>query len=202
MYKKVLFVVALLMLGLSLPAQRKEVAASDTSRWDFHLSTGITVGSGWGKTDALLWTAPRVEYHASDRLTLRGGFAAVGSLMPGYVLQMPVTSYAPRRQGTRLLAGFASARYQVNDRLNIWASVQHVGGWYEPLWTPQGEALDMSLTAFSGGFAYELSNHSLLEMHFHIVHDHYGNSALGLLGHPYYGAGVPTWELYSGPWGF
>ena len=202
MYKKVLFVVALLMLGLSLPAQRKEVAASDTSRWDFHLSTGITVGSGWGKTDALLWTAPRVEYHASDRLTLRGGFAAVGSLMPGYVLQMPVTSYAPRRQGTRLLAGFASARYQVSDRLNIWASVQHVGGWYEPLWTPQGEALDMSLTAFSGGFAYELSNHSLLEMHFHIVHDHYGNSALGLLGHPYYGAGVPTWELYSGPWGF
>ncbi len=202
MYKKVLFVVALLMLGLSLPAQRKEVAASDTSRWDFHLSTGITVGSGWGKTDALLWTAPRVEYRASDRLTLRGGFAAVGSLMPGYVLQMPVTSYAPRRQGTRLLAGFASARYQVSDRLNIWASVQHVGGWYEPLWTPQGEALDMSLTAFSGGFAYELSNHSLLEMHFHIVHDHYGNSALGLLGHPYYGAGVPTWELYSGPWGF
>lgn len=200
MQKKAVFVVALLMLSLSLPAQRKEVAASDTSRWNFHLSTGVTVGSGWGKTDALLWTAPRVEYRASDRLTIRGGFAAMGSLLPGYVLQMPVTSYAPRRQGTRLLAGFASARYKVNDRLDIWASLQHVGGWREPLWTRQGEAFDVGLTAFSGGFAYELSDHSLFEMHFHIVHDHYGNSALGLLGHPYYGPGVPTWDLYSGPW--
>ena len=73
MHKKVIFVIALLMLSLSLPAQRKEV--SDTSRWDFHLSTGVTVGTGWGKTDALMWTAPRVEYRANDRLTLRGGFA-------------------------------------------------------------------------------------------------------------------------------
>lgn len=200
MYKKVIFVIALLLLSLGLPAQRKEVAERDTSRWDFHLSTGVTVGSGWGKTDALLWTAPRVEYRASERLTLRGGFALAGSLMPGYVLQMPVTSYAPRRQGTRLMAGFASARYRVNDRFSVWASLQHVGGWHEPLWTPQGEAFNVGLTAFSGGFAYELSNHSLFEMHFHIVHDHYGNSALGLLGHPYYGMGVPSCELYSSPW--
>ena len=200
MYKKVFFVMALLMLGFSLPAQRKVVAESDTSQWDFHLSTGVTVGSGWGKTDALLWTAPRVEYRASERLAIRGGFAMVGSLMPGYELQMPVTSYAPRRHGTRMLAGFASMRYRVSDRLDVWASLQHVGGWYEPLWTPQGESLNIGLTAFSGGFAYELSDHSLFEMHFHIVHDHYGNSALGLLGHPYYGVGVPTCELYSGPW--
>jgi hypothetical protein len=202
MHKKVIIVLALLSACFTLSAQWKEVGVSDTSRWNFHLSTGVTIGSGWGKTNALFWTAPRVEYRASERLTLRGGFATVGSLLPGYELQMPVRSYAPRRQGTRLLGGFASASYQVNPRLNIWASIQHVGGWYEPLWTPQGEALDMSLTAFSGGFAYELSNHSLFEMHFHIVHDHYGNSALGLLGHPYYGIGVPSWELYSGPWGF
>lgn len=200
MHKKVIFVVALLMLCLDLPAQRKEGAASDTSRWDFHLSTGVTVGSGWGKTEALLWTAPRVEYRATERLTLRGGFAAMSSMTPGYVLRMPVTSYAPRRQGTRLLGGFVSARYQVNSRLNIWASLQRVTGWHEPLWTPQGEALNVDLTSFSGGFAYELSNHSLFEMHFHIVHDHYGNSALGLFGHPYYGPGVPSWDLYSGPW--
>ena len=202
MCKKVTVVIALLILCLDLPAQRKPVAASDTSRWDFHLSTGVTVGGGWGKTEALLWTAPRVEYRASERLTLSGGFAMMGSMMPSYELRMPVTSYAPRRQGTRLLGGFASAKYQVNDRLNIWASLQRVTGWYEPLWTPKGEALDIDLTSFSGGFAYELSNHSLFEMHFHIVHDHYGNSALGLLGHPYYGMGVPSWELYSGPWGF
>ena len=200
MLKKATFITALLMLCLSLSAQRKEVVESDTSRWDFHLSTGVTVGSGWGKTDALMWTAPRVEYRISDRLTIRGGFAMVGSLLPGYELQMPVRSYAPRKHGTRMLAGFASARYRVNDRLSIWASLQHVGGWHEPLWTPQGEAFTVGLTAFSGGFAYELSNHSLFEMHFHIVHDHYGNSALGLLGHPYYGPGVPSWDLYSGPW--
>ncbi len=202
MLKKATFITALLMLCLSLSAQRKEVVESDTSRWDFHLSTGVTVGSGWGKTDALMWTAPRVEYRISDRLTIRGGFAMVGSLLPGYELQMPVRSYAPRKHGTRMLAGFASARYRVNDRLSIWASLQHVGGWREPLWTPQGEAFNVGLTAFSGGFAYELSDQSFFEMHFHIVHDHYGNSALGLLGHPYYGWGVPSWELYHGPWPF
>ena len=202
MHKKVIVVLVLLSAFLILSAQRKEVAEKDSSRWDFHLSTGVTMSSGWGKSDALLWTAPRVEYRASDRLTLRGGFAMVGSLLPGYELRMPVTSYAPRRQGTRLLAGFASAKYQVSDRLNIWASVQHVTGWREPLWTPQGHALDIDLTSFSGGFSYETSNHSLFELHFHVVHDHYGNSALGLLGHPYYGPGVPSWELYSSPWGF
>lgn len=202
MEKKALVVIALLSLCLSLPAQRKEVAEVDSSRWDFHLSTGVSVASGWGKSDALLWTAPRVEYRASDRLTLFGGFGVVTSLLPGYELRMPVTSYAPRRQGTRLLGGFASARYRVSDRLDIWASVQRVTGWHEPLWTPQGKAFNVDITSVSGGFAYALSDHSLLEMHFHFVHDHYGNSALGLFGHPYYGLGSPSWECYSSPWMF
>lgn len=200
MRRNVTIVMALLLLCLDVAAQRN--VAADSSQWDFHLSTGMTLSSGWGKNDALLWTAPRVEYRANDRLTLRGGFALIGSLLPGYELQMPVTSFAPRREGTRLIGGFASAHYKVNERLNIWASVQRLTGWREPLWMPRGESLDVDLTSFSGGFAYELSNHSMLEMHFHFVHDHYGNSALGLLGHPYYGPGVPTWELYGGPWIF
>lgn len=200
MHKKALVVMALLSLCLSLSAQRNERLVADSSRWDFHLSTGVSVASGWGKSDALLWTAPRVEYRASDRLTLSGGFGVVASLMPGYELRMPVTSCAPRRHGTRLLGGFVSARYQASDRLNLWASVQRVTGWREPLWTPQGEALDISLTSVSGGFVYALGDYSFLEMHFNFVHDHYGNSALGLFGHPYYGLGTHPWDPYGSPW--
>lgn len=187
---------------MSLTAQQEEVMEGDTSRWDFHLSTGTSFVSGWGKSIAFLWTAPSVEYRANDRLTIRGGFAYAGSLLNGYQLQGYTYNYAPRRNGTRLAAAKVEADYWVNDRLNIWASVTRIGGWHEPLWTPRGEALGVDVTMVSGGFSYELSNSSLLEMHFHFVHDHYGNSALGLLGHPYYGWGVPSYELYAGPWPF
>lgn len=200
MLKKTFIVTALLTLCLTLSAQWRFEEERDTSRWAFHLSVGSTVATGFGKTEAWMWTAPRVTFRASDRLILHGGFASVGSLLDSYELKGYTPSFAPRRQGTRMLAGFASATYRVNDRLCLWASVQHVGGWFEPLWTPRGEAIDIDVTAFSGGFAYEFSDESLLEMHFHFVHDLHGNDALGLLGHPWYGTGVPSFELFSGRW--
>lgn len=191
-----------LVLSLNALAQHEETLANDTSRWDFHLSAGSTVMSVGGKGDAYMWAAPRVTFRANDRLTLHGGFAVAGSLLGNYELQGNSRSLAPRRRGTRL-GGFAlGADYQVNDRLEVWASLTHVGGWHEPLWLPFDEAFSISTTTFSGGFRYALSDESMLEMHFHIVHDHYGNDALGLLGHPYYGLGVPSYELYSGPWPF
>lgn len=200
MLKKTFIISVLLMFGLTLSAQWCGEEGRDTSRWEFHMSTGSTVATGYGKTEAWMWAAPRVTFRASDRLTLHGGFATVGSLLDSYELQGYTPSYAPRRQGTRMLAGFASAAYRVNDRFCLWASVQHIGGWFEPLWTAKGQAIDIDITAFSGGFAYEFSDESLFEMHFHFVHDFYGNDALGLLGHPWYGAGVPSFELFSGHW--
>ncbi|MGX8712180.1 MAG: hypothetical protein ACSW8I_00655 [bacterium] len=144
-----------------------------------------------------------MSYHANERLTVSGGFAAVGSLLAGYDFQqVGRRSFVPRKRGTQVLGFSAAAEYRASDKLTLWASVSHAMGWYEPLWTPRGEALDLGVTDISGGFSYAFSDESLLEMHFHFVHDHYGNAALGLLGHPWYGYGVPAWEIYGGPWHF
>ena len=202
MYKKAILIVAVMMMAFGVSAQRSDEAVKDTSRWDFHLSTGTSFVSGWGKSNAYVWVAPSVEYRANERLTLRGGFAYAGSLLDSYELQGYAPSFAPRRGGTRLVAARVSADYRVNDRLGLWASVTRIGGWHEPLWTPKGEAQPVDVTMISGGFSYALSDDSMLEMHFHFVHDRHGNDALGILGHPYYGYGVPCYELYGGPWHF
>lgn len=200
MCKKIFYIVTLLALVSGASAQQP--AAADTSRWEPHLSAGTSVVSMCGKGNAYVWAAPSVDYRASDRLTLHGGFAAVGSLLGGYELQGNSRSLAPCRRGTQLVGAAVGADYQVSDRLTLWATLTHVGGRHEPLWSPFNEAFNVGVTTLSGGFSYALSDESLLEMHFHFVHDHYGNDALGILGHPYYGYGVPSYEIYGGPWPF
>lgn len=201
MYKNAIAILLFLLFGLTAAAQRQRVAEGDTSRLDVHLSTGLSVAAGWGRTDALAWTAPSLIYRATDRLTLHAGFAAAGSLMGGYELQgYHNRSLAPRRQGTRLMAGTVAAEYRATDRLTLWGSVTRITGYAQPLWLDG--SMPVRATAISGGLAYETSNASLLELHFHIVHDHYGNTALGPWGHPWYGWGVPSYELYHGPWPF
>lgn len=201
MYKNILAILLLLLLATGARAQWQHPAERDTSRLEVHLSTGATVATGWGRTDALAWTAPSLSYRASDRLTLHAGFAAASSLLGSYELRGHHNrSLAPRRNGTRLMAATVAAEYQASDRLTLWGSVAHLSGYAQPLWLDG--AMPVRATAISGGLAYETSNASLLEFHFHIVHDHYGNSALGLLGHPYYGPYAPAYELYHGPWPF
>lgn len=198
MCKKATIVMVLMALALGVSAQR--VGEADSSRWDFHLSTGTSVMSSGKKADTYLWVSPSVGYRASDRLTLHGGFSAVGSLLGGYELRGDSRNLAPLRRGTRLMKLEAGVDYKVSDRLSLWATVMHLGGWHEPVWSPLGEAFRVGVTAVSGGFSYALSDESLLEMHFHFVHDLYGNDALGILAHPYYGYGVPCYEIFGGPW--
>lgn len=172
----------------------------DTSRTHVHLSTGATVASGFGRTQALSWVAPSVELKMSDKLTVSGGFAAAGTLLGGYEVHRYTPSMAPRKHGTRLGGLWAMAEYKASDRLWLWASVTHVGGYAQWLW--RDASVPLGLTAVSGGLAYEFPRGSLLELHFHFVHDHYGTAMEGLLAHPWYGAYTPSLELYSGPWPF
>ena len=128
-------------MALGVNAQHDTVAAADTSRWDFHLSTGTSMVSVGGKGNAYMWVAPSVDYRASERLTLRGGFVAAGSLLGGYELRGNSRSLAPVRRGTQLMGASVGADYQASDRLTLWATLTHVGGWHEPLWTPFDESL-------------------------------------------------------------
>ena len=197
---KKLYITILCALSLTLLAKGQE---SDTSRWRFHLSTGVTAAAGYGHTQSLGWTAPSVTYHANDRLTVSGGFAAAGSLMPvgGYALHgRGERSLAPRREGTRAGALWANATYHPNDRLWVWGSVAHVTGYAQPLWLDG--ALPIEATAISGGVEYALGNGSLIGMHFHFVHDNYGTLLHPPYGHAWYGPYTPHLEIYGGPWPF
>lgn len=155
---------------------------ADTSGWHMHLSTGTSVGTGFGRTQSLSWVAPSFEFHPTSRLTVNTGFAAAGSLLPadfslkGYGDR----SLAPRREGTRLHALWAEAEYQVNDRLWLWGAVAHVSGIAQPLWLDH--SVPLQATAFSGGFRYAVADRSLFEMHFHIVKDNGQLGPMGLVG--------------------
>lgn len=206
MYKKTIIVLLLLLAAWPLAAQRaltpRGEEPADTTDVAFHMSVGSTAAAGFGRSQLLLWAAPRVEWRASERLAVRGGLAMAGSLLPqGYELHgLGPRSLAPRRQGTRVGAAWAEADYRVGDHLWLWASVAHISGYAQPLWLDG--AIPIAATAISGGVAYEFADNSLLEVHFHFVHDHYGSLLRPPYGGLYYGPLVPEWELYSGRWPF
>lgn len=191
-------ILLLLLLG-SLGLRGQEVA--DTSRWQMHLSTGTTVATGFGQTQSLGWVAPSFSYQATDRLKLKAGFAYKGTLLSTHyrLRAYGPEDLAPRREGTQAGALWASAEYQANERLWLWASVAHLSGFAQLLWLDQ--SLPLQASAFSGGFAYKFNSGSVLEMHLHIVRDTYG-SAFGLMYSPYYDPFVPSYTIYSAPWPF
>ena len=206
-YKKTVIILSTLVASLTGMAQfvasplRSANNGSDTSQWDFHFSTGGAVLSGFGNTQALTWVSPWASYHANDRLTLHGGFAAAGTLLPNnFALQGRwQRSLAPRREGTRAGALRAAAEYQANDNLRIWLAVATVRGWMQPLWADASQPL--AATAVDGGFTYRFNGGSVLGMHFLFVHDQYGTLAYPpYMGYPCYNPLYPTWGINSGLW--
>ena len=193
--KAVILLVVMVCLGC---VQAQE---ADTSRVKLHAGVGSTLASGFGRTQSLSWVAPSVEMQVSGKLAVSAGFCAAGSLLNGYEIHgYTPSSLLPRRHGTRMGGLWATAEYRASERLWLWASVAHLGGYAQPLWLDG--SVPIGLTAVSGGLAYEFPHGSLLELHFRFVHDHYGTARAGLLAHPWYGSLAPDWELYSGPWPF
>ncbi len=206
MIKKTVISLALICVALTASAQCfghvPSYLSDDTASKAFHLNVGSMVGAGFGRTEAVSWVAPSFQWRASERLTLRGGFGAAASLLPGgYALHGRGTrSMLPLREGTQLGAVWAQAEYRAGERLLLWGSVAHVSGFAQPLWA--SHSLPVDATAVSGGLAYRFSENSVLAMHFRFVHDEYGFLLHPPYGHNYYGPFSPDWELYSGPWPF
>ena len=196
MYKNIVILLVAVLGMFCVSAQE-----ADTSRVKVHASVGTTVASGFGRTQSLTWVAPSVEMQVNDKLSVSGGFASAGSLLGSYdIHSYTPSSMAPRKHGTRLGGLWAMAEYKASDRLWLWASVMHLGGYAQRLW--MDASAPIGLTAVSGGLTYEFPQGSLLELHFHFVHDHYGTAMEGLLAHPWYGPYTPSLDLYSGPWPF
>lgn len=208
MVKKAIITMAILCAWLTAAAQwywpmyPMLGTDGDTSRTAVHLSVGSMVGAGFGRTEGVSWVAPSFKWRATERLTLRGGFAVAGSLLPGgYALHgREVRNMVPVRQGTELGAVWAQAEYRAGEKLWLWGSVARVTGFAQPLWA--NRALPVDATAVSGGLAYRFSENSLLAMHFRFVHDEYGFLLHPPYGHGYYGPLAPEMELFGGPWPF
>ena len=174
---------AILLLLLACPTLWAQEA--DSTGWHVRLSTGTSVTSGFGQTQSLSWVAPSFEFHPTTRLTVNTGFATVGNLIPlDYKLQGYGTrSLAPLRTGTHATALWAEAEYRVNSRLWFWGAVAHVNGIAQPLWLDH--SLPIQATAFSGGVGYHFGESSTLELHIHVVRDHYGTLAPLLYDDPF-----------------
>lgn len=196
MYKKIGILAMLILYALTATKAQE----NDSTAWHLGISTGTSVAAGFGRTEAVSWIAPRAEWHVNDRLTVSGGFALAGSLMPGgYNLHgLGPSSLAPRRQGTQVSAVWVKSEYRVNDRLWLWASMARVSGYAQPLWLDG--SIPIEATAINGGMAWALSENSMLEMHFHFVHDHYANIFYPPYGHTYYGPFTPRYDIYTGHW--
>lgn len=173
---------------------------SDSAGFRVRVSTGVSASAGFGGREAVSWVAPSFELHPNDRLMVRAGFANMGSLLPqGYRLKgYGPRDLAPRRTGTQATAVWVSAGYQVNDRLWMWGSVAHLGGFAQPLWIDH--SLPLHATAVSAGFEWKVTDHSFFEMHFTYVHDTYG-TAFGPMYSPYWDPFVPSFEVYPHPFG-
>ena len=196
--KRYAFILPFLMLTTYLLYGQE---TDSTQRIEWHVATGATVASGFGHTQSVAWVAPRITYRANERLTIHGGIAAAGSLLPeGYRLQgLYSRNLAPVRIGTQATLLWGAAESHPTERLWLWASVAHLHGYAQPLWMDR--SLPLQATAFSGGLAYRFNEDHLLELHLSYVHDPYG-TALGLMYHSYYDPLVPSFEIYPHPFGF
>lgn len=179
------FLVSLLVAGF-FGAAFCQQPDSASNPLHYSLSAGSTVEAGFGRVLSNLWVAPRLSWQPTQRLTLRGGFAAEASLLPTPALHgLAPQSLAPRRQGSRMASLWAEAVCKPNDRLWLWAAVAHTRGQFQPLWLDR--ALPIQATAFSGGLGYQLPGGSFLELDFHFVHDRYATlpDAFGPLPYSY-----------------
>ena len=209
MYKNATTLIALLLASLCALAQgglkpvspaAVEAAAEDTSRVEFHMSAGTGLAIARGTAQPYLWAAPRLEWHATDRLTLQGGFVAVGSMLADYRLHgLGPRSLAPRRHETQLAGGHLAASWRASDRLTMWAALYRLAGWGQPWYDPTGTALPVDITAFSGGFRYRIGTESLLEMSVTVVNDRH-NSLWHLTGYDPWLLHSPLRPCEAAPW--
>ncbi|MBQ9418296.1 MAG: hypothetical protein IJU19_06955 [Bacteroidales bacterium] len=190
----------IILLVACLVAGAAQSQEADSTALRLRLGVGTSVESGFGRVRSLTWVAPRIEWHPSERLTLTGGFAAVGSLLPEAPLQgIQPRNYAPLRQGTRANMLWGKAEVQVGERTWLWGKMAYAGGWVQPLWGVGARPVEA--VAFSGGMAYEMASGRWLELHVSVLHDRYGTlpEAVGL------GRGCEPWGGWctwgSEPWG-
>lgn len=200
MKRNVIILVSLLLCAVVHGVQAQGVASSP-----FGVQMGASVMSGFGQRQALQWVAPHATLVSTSRLTVQGGFAAVGSLLPQGMLQnaKPADDLTPLRDETKMAAGWLRASWQATDRLLLWGAVARLGGQLTPLWSNQ--AMPLGVTVVSGGARYALTESSSIEMSFHYVRDDYGSLWPAMFAMPHVGFGNPGWPAHVGgyqPFGY
>ena len=158
-------------------AEEQPGRGEDTSRWQFHTSLGTGVTVSRHVAQPFMWVAPRWQYEASSRLSLGGGFMAVGTLGADRQLQgLGPKSLAPRKHTTQLAGAHVEAVYSPSEHLLLWARMAWLGGWGQPWFDPTGEALPVNAFAVDGGFEYRFDNNNTIGFSLRYVRDERGTA--------------------------
>ena len=173
----------------------RDLESDSAQRVQFHMSVGTGVYSVWGNVRSYVGVAPRIEYKASDKVKLDGGFAVVSDLSNnGYRIQGTQSrNLAPVKNGTQLGAVHGGVEYKANDRLLVRGDVFYVGGLYEPLYCPMLGTQEVSVVGGTASLRYRTKKDSFIDVHMTIVRDNRGgflddrNGFRCSLGDYYYG---------------
>lgn len=188
---------------LVLSSTRCMAQAPDSTRWQFRLSAGNAMVAGFGQHRATSWFSIDAIYPMSHDISLGGGFAKGGTLIPygaPILHSSEPRSLAPRREGTDLTSVWVSASWQANDKLFLWASLRHTVGFTQQYFSTT--PAPASLTAVEGGTSYAFNNSTFIELHFHIVHGNYGELLHTLYGSFWNSGMTPPLVITNGPWYF
>lgn len=154
----------------------RDLESDSAQRVQFHMSVGTGVYSVWGNVRSYVGVAPRIEYKASDKVKLDGGFAVVSDLSNnGYRIQGTQSrNLAPVKNGTQLGAVHGGVEYKANDRLLVRGDVFYVGGLYEPLYCPMLGTQEVSVVGGTASLRYRTKKDSFIDVHMTIVRDNRG----------------------------
>lgn len=163
--------------GDSVWQQAAPAAPDSIGKVDYHMSLFSGVYSGWGETHGYMGAAPTFSYRASDRLTLKAGFAFTTDLNANSYQLCGRTprDMAPRRSNSTGTVGVdVAAEYQVNDNLWMAAHVYYLGGSYDPIWNGGNRPQELSVYGGSVAFHYRTKRDNRLSLYFDFVHDETG----------------------------
>lgn len=189
----ILLLGALCLFSLTSLAQKPlsdKTHATDSNRFQYHLSLGTGAYSGWGSTHAYTTIAPSFQYRLTPKVTAFGGFAVSNDINASTIRFSPSTpSYAPRKNSTRAGGATLGAIYRPNEKLTLAACAYYIGGQIDPLWNNTSWPVNLDAYGFSAAMNYRFKNNSSLSFFFDYVHDN-----AGTLVDPwiyYYGIGDP-----------
>jgi hypothetical protein len=189
-----------ILLGDSATQQATNTKTKDSvDKMEYHMSLFSGVYTGWGEAHGYMGAAPSFSYHASDRLTLKAGFAFTTDINSDRyrICGNESRSFAPRRSNNTGAVGVdVAAEYKVNDNLWMAASIYYLGGSYDPIWNRSNRPMDLNVYGGSFALHYRTKNDNRFSVYFDFIHDETGAITPWMFYSPTHITDMHDWLTY------